>query len=322
MKPFRFGTFPYPFEITSGKKWIKQANQLEKLGYSTLMYSDHFPKKRSDPLSALASAAVTTKKLNVGTLVLDVDFRHPAVLAKAAATLHILTNGRFEFGIGAGWDKKDYDMTGIPFDIPSVRIQRLDEALKIIKSMWTNEKTSFKGKFYSLNNMEMAGELPNGQYPKILVGGGGKKLLTVAGRHPDIVGIHVKMNDTSEKGYVDAQRNMTLNNIKKRISWVKDSAQAEGRNPDNIEFQLLCPIVEITDDPKASLRNLAKMYLGKISLMELYESPRVLVGTASNIREKLVWLREETGINYIIIFPHTPELHKVFSLSVIKQLRN
>ena len=124
MKPFRFGTYPYFYEPISGKEWHQLPKHLEKLGYSTLMYPDHFPKMLDDPITILASAATTTKTLNIGTLVFDVDFRHPTILAKTAASLHKISQGRFEFGIGAGWKKEDYDWTGIPYDPPHKRIKR------------------------------------------------------------------------------------------------------------------------------------------------------------------------------------------------------
>jgi alkanesulfonate monooxygenase SsuD/methylene tetrahydromethanopterin reductase-like flavin-dependent oxidoreductase (luciferase family) len=144
MKSLRFGVFP---SVSLGiDEWIPAVQQFEKLGYSTVFQSDHFFSYRAyDPIAMLASAASVTKRLNIGSFVFCVDFRHPVVLAKASATLHLLSGGRFEFGIGAGYDKRDYDMAGIPYDSGGTRVERLEEALKIIKSMWTKENTSFSG---------------------------------------------------------------------------------------------------------------------------------------------------------------------------------
>jgi probable F420-dependent oxidoreductase len=192
MKPIRFGARAY--ERIHPKNWIKTVQHIEKLGYSTIFEDDHFDTTNEDPIVLLSAVAAATKKINIGTLVFDVDYRHPVILARTAAALHLISGGRFEFGIGAGWDKRDYDMAGIRFDKPIVRIRRLNEALTIIRNMWTQDNTSFKGRYYNLSEMVQAGELPEGEHPKIMVGGGGKQLLTVAGRHADIVGISLDLS--------------------------------------------------------------------------------------------------------------------------------
>ena len=273
MKQLRFGIYPYFSEQKHGKEWIKYAQKVEKLGYSTLMYPDHIPNRTLDPITLLASAAAVTKTLNIGTIVFDVDFRHPAILAKTAATLHLLSSGRFEFGIGAGHDPIDYNMIGMPFDPPSVRISRLDEALQIIKSMWTQEKTTFHGKHYSVTDIEKAAkELTEGEYPKIIVGGGGKKLLEVAGRHADIVGIHTNLHDKTEEGVARAARDQdNYEKINERISWVKDSAEAFGRDPDEIEFQMMTSGFKITIDPEPVIKHLIESYAGYLSYDDLIE---------------------------------------------------
>lgn len=134
MRHFRFGIMPYVGSWTRPmSEWVKSAKQYEELGYDTLFQCDHFYKTTYDPVAMLASAAAATEKLRIGSLVFDVDYRHPVVLAKAAATLHLISNGRYEFGIGAGWQVRDYVNAGIRFDRPSVRIERLEEALQIIR---------------------------------------------------------------------------------------------------------------------------------------------------------------------------------------------
>ena len=320
MRKLRFGIYPYFSEQKHGKEWLKYARKVEKLGYSTLMYPDHIPNRTLDPVTLLASAAAVTNTLNIGTLVFDVDFRHPAILAKTAATLHLLSEGRFEFGIGAGHDPIDYSMIGIPFDPPSVRIRRLDEALQIVKSMWTQEKTTFHGKHYSVTDIEKAAKLPEGECPKIIVGGGGKKLLKVAGRHADIVGIHTNLHDKTEKGVARAASNQgSYEKISERINWVKDSAEAAGRDPDEIEFQMMTSGFKITDDPEPVIKRLVDSYAGFLSYDELYDHPRIFVGSASHVRDKIHRLRKETGINYIVLWDVlSGNLLEEFSESIIK----
>src|SRR5918995_6467700 len=142
-RPFRFGVSAYLAE--NGADWATKAREMEEMGYSTLVVADHFGRGLA-PIPAMAAAAAATEELRVGSFVLDNDFRHPAVVAKEISTLDVLSDGRVELGIGAGWRVEDYTETGIPFDPPGVRVSRLEEALTIIKGLWTEEKFSFKGK--------------------------------------------------------------------------------------------------------------------------------------------------------------------------------
>ena len=185
-RPFRFGVQVSSLPETG---WQERVRRIEALGYSSLFCPDHFG-PQWDPVALLAAAASVTETLKVGSLVYDVDYRHPVILAKAAATVQILSAGRHEFGIGAGWMKSDYDEAGLTYDRPGIRIERLEEALQIIRGMWTQERTSFEGGHYRVSQIAQAAELPSGGQPKILIGGGGQKVLSVAGRYADIVGIN------------------------------------------------------------------------------------------------------------------------------------
>ncbi|MGH2898319.1 MAG: LLM class flavin-dependent oxidoreductase, partial [Solirubrobacteraceae bacterium] len=185
-KPFRFAV---QISALPADGWIERVRSYERLGYSTVFCPDHFG-PQWDPTALLAAAAAVTTRLNVGSLVYDVDYRHPVIHAKAGATIQLLSGGRHEFGIGAGWMRTDYDEAGMAYDRPGVRIERLEEALQIIRSMWENERTSFEGKHYKITNIAKAAELPTGSRPKILIGGGGPRVLRLAGRHADIVGIN------------------------------------------------------------------------------------------------------------------------------------
>jgi probable F420-dependent oxidoreductase len=222
LKPFRFGAFPTTRgTILPVEKWTHAAIQIEKLGYSTVFWQDHFSTRAYDPIAMLASAASVTETLNIGTLVFAVDFRHPTILAKAAATLHLLSSGRFEFGIGAGYLPNDYIRTGIPLDPASVRVERLGEALKIITSMWTQERTSFSGKHYQVTEIQKAGELPEGEHPKIMIGGGGRKILRLAAQYADIVGIIPRWRGSRSNYLV---HETTSEWIKRKIISVKNAA--------------------------------------------------------------------------------------------------
>src|SRR6478752_126937 len=145
---FRFGVSPGT--ATSRKNWVEQARKAEDLGYSTLLMPDHFVNDLAT-VPALAIAAEATTTLRVGSFVYDNDFRHPAMVAKEAATLDLLSDGRFELGIGAGWHRPEYEQTGIPFDPPGVRVGRLEEAVTIIKALFGEEPVNFSGQHYQIN---------------------------------------------------------------------------------------------------------------------------------------------------------------------------
>jgi probable F420-dependent oxidoreductase len=308
MKPIRFGARAHT--RIPPKNWIKTVQHIEELGYSTIFEDDHFGTFNYDPIVLLSAAAAATKKINLGTLVFDVDYRHPAILARTAAALHLLSGGRFEFGIGAGWDQRDYDMVGIQFDKPLVRIRRLDEALTIIRNMWTQEKTSFKGRYYNLTEMVQAGELPKGEHPKIMVGGGGKQLLTVAGRHADIVGISLDLRLIRRDSPL-----ITLADVNKRIGWVKDSARKSSRDPEEIEFQMEFPRAVITEDPEPLFEQYAKHYGESVDVIKAH--PQALAGTVDEMIDKLSMIREETDISYMVFEPTKVEAFDIFANKVM-----
>lgn len=309
MKPIRFGVATSYARIPP-KNWIKTVQRIEELGYSTLFVPDHFSTLIYDPIVLLSAAAAATKKINIGTLVFDVDYRHPVILAKTAAALHLLSGGRFEFGIGAGWEQRDYNMSGIQYDKPIVRIRRLDEALTIIRSMWTQEKTSFKGKYYNLSEMVQAGELLNGEHPKILVGGGGKQLLNVAGRHADIVGIQLRPRTVRHGNHLKS-----LAQVRKRIEWVKDSASKCGRDSEEIEFQMEFPWATITDNPEPFFEQLAKRFGVSVDVIKAH--PQVLICTVNEMADKLLMIREETDISYMAFGPTNVKAYNLFANKVI-----
>ena len=149
---FRFGV--QVSEGTSASGWRDDARRMEDLGYSTLYMPDHFVDCRLAPMPAMAIAAAHTTTLRVGALVFDNDYKHPAILAKEMATIDELTDGRCELGIGAGWMKTDYDALGIPYDSAGVRIERLDEALQVIKGCWSEGPFSFDGKHYKISDYD------------------------------------------------------------------------------------------------------------------------------------------------------------------------
>jgi probable F420-dependent oxidoreductase len=311
-KPFRFGV---QMQKLGGSEWEERVRRVEELGYSSLFWPDHFG-DQWEPLVALAAAAAVTKRIQIGALVLDVDYRHPVVLAKASATLQLLSGGRHEFGLGAGWMQTDYDEAGIAFDRPGVRMERLEEALQIIRSMWTQEKTSFTGKHYRITEIAQAGELPDGNLPKILVGGGGKRCLSIAGRYADIVGISATMREGRVTN--ETARDLAPERVREKISWIREGAAKAGRDPDEIELNSLVFMVSFTDDPKGLREGIAQT-IG-LTPEQVADCPIFLTGPASEIRDRLEKQREETGISYVVIQGQNWELVEQFAESVVAPL--
>jgi len=292
-RPFRFGV---QLANLPSEGWVERLRRIESLGYSTVFVPDHFG-PQWEPVATLAAAAAVTERLKVGSLVYDVDYRHPVVLAKAAATTQLLSGGRHEFGIGAGWMESDYVEAGIAYDRPGVRIARLEEALQIIRAMWTQEKTSFEGEHYTIRNVATAVEGLRGQAPPILIGGGGKRVLSIAGRHADIVGI----NPTLVEGRVtaDTARDLAPASVREKIGWVRAAAERAGRDPDALELNSLAFVVAIADDVSGLRAGLAANT--GMSAEQIADCPLFLTGSPAELCERLEQRREQTGISYTVI---------------------
>jgi probable F420-dependent oxidoreductase len=311
MKPFRFS-----IEISKlpSKTWRDDLKFIEDVGYSSILWTDHFG-PQWEPTTAMASTAAVTTKLKTGTMVYCVDFHHPVVLAKASATAQLLSNGRIEFGIGAGWLKADYNQAGIPYDKPSTRIRRMEEAIKIIKSMWWG-KTTFKGKHYQIDNIFKAANLDNLSPPPILVGGGGKMLLGVAGRHADIVNVMTGLPEGRFTG--DFYRRGVHDGYVRRIGYVREAAEKAGRDFEDIELSLALSHSEITDDPDSVIEYQAKRR--GITVDVIKNNPSFMIGSVDEVKESLYASREETGIDYIVLGLPSVEEIRQFGKHIVKDL--
>ncbi len=311
-RPFRFAVQLHQLPHDS---WRTRAREIEGLGYSTIFWPDHFS-TQWDPMTSLAALAGATERIRLGSLVYDVDYRHPVIYAKAAATLHLMSGGRHEFGLGAGWMETDYVAAGMSYDRPGVRISRLDEALQIICSMWSEESTSFEGEHYTVREIAQAAELPDGQRPDLLIGGGGKRLLGLAGRHADIVGI----NPTLVEGKVtpDTARDLAPERVHEKIQWMRDGASAAGRDPDEIELNSLVFVVAITDDASGLRAGLAQNT--GMSVDQISDCPLFLTGSGAEICDRLQKRREQTGISYITIQGDDAAVLEQFAEQVVEPL--
>lgn len=296
VRPFRFGVqLDKPL---AGTSWAETARRVAALGYSTLFIPDHFGDQLA-PMVALASAAEAAPGLRVGTLVLDNDYRHPLVTAKEAATLDQLSGGRLELGIGAGWMRTDYDESGIPYDPPGVRVDRLAEAVAVLKALWREEKVTWAGEHYRLSEAQGLPRPSTPGGPPLLIGGGSPRVLGLAAREADIVGV----NPNLRSGAVDASvaADVLAERFDEKVAWVREAA---GDRLADIELQCLCFIVQIGDDREAALARLAPFF--GLSTEDAAGIPIALVGKPSQVADTLEERRERWGFSYWVV--HAPEM--------------
>jgi probable F420-dependent oxidoreductase len=255
---------------------------------------DHFGDQLA-PVPALAAAAAATDTLRVGALVFDNDYRHPLILAKEAATLDVLSSGRFELSLGAGWMRTDYEQSGIPYDPPSVRVDRFEEAVTVITGLLeSDEPYSFAGKHYTITEHTLLPRPVQRPRPPLILGGGGKRVLSIAARHADIVGINVNLREGT--GGPETAPNASPEQTRQKIAWVKEAA---GARFDDIELNTLIGFVMITDEREKLIEAMAPHF--GIDPADALHIPLALIGTLEQMEEELQWRREEYGISYFSI---------------------
>jgi probable F420-dependent oxidoreductase len=290
--PFRFGVVA---EYTQSREgWISKARRVEELGFTSFLVPDHLDRDIA-PIAAMMSAVEATTSLRVGSFVFNNDLRHPAVLAKEVATLDMLSGGRFEFGIGSGYKRSNYEQTGIPFDAAGIRLSRLEEALHIIKGFFTGEYVSFTGHSYTVSNLQGRPKPVQHPYPPIYIGGGGRRVLSFAAREANIIGFTPKSTPTG----LD-MTTATLEATLEKVEWVRQTA---GKRLAELELGIMTFIVAVSDQREPVAHQLAE-HLG-LSPMQVLHSPHILIGSINQIMEQLQMQRERFGLSYIQV----PEAH-------------
>jgi probable F420-dependent oxidoreductase len=280
------GRFRFALQFTGEtlEDWHKTARKAEDLGFSTLVAAEHFGRQLS-PLACLVAAAAVTTRLRFGTIALDNDFRNPAMLAKEAATVDVLTGGRFELGIGAGWLASDYSQTGIPFDPGPVRMQRLAETVQICRRFFSGEDVTFHGRYHQVEAL-VAFPRPLQDRLPLLVGGRQRRMLSFAAREADIVSISMldsrTPDDPPPPGFAE------------KAGWVKEAA---GERFAEIDLHANCFAAEVTDRAADALQRIADR-IGATPEQAL-ENPANLVGSIDSIVDQLQGWEERTGLNYI-----------------------
>jgi probable F420-dependent oxidoreductase len=291
VQPFRFAV--QVSNASSGAAWRALARKTEDLGYSTLFMPDHLGEQWA-PLIAMTSAAEATTTLRVGTLVLDNDFRHPVMLAKEAATLDLLSEGRLELGLGAGWMRDDYDQSGITYDAPATRVDRLREAVAVLKEMWTTGSCDFKGDHYTVSGATAYPAPHRRPRPLLLVGGGSRTVLSLAGREADIVGVNPRLTE----GFYGPQAiaSAAPEYYDERVDWVRAAA---GERFDAIEIQSLTFVVQVVPNGAELIAQMAPGF--GMTAEQAAESPAALIGSVDELSETLERRRRRWSMNYWVV---------------------
>jgi probable F420-dependent oxidoreductase len=292
-RPFRFGV--QLVNASDGKGWKEQARRVESLGYAVGSMPDHFTDQLA-PLPALQCVLDSTTTLRAGALVFDNDYKHPLVLAKEMATMDVLSDGRVEIGLGAGWMATDYEQSGIPYDTAGVRIDRFVEGLAVIKGVMGPAPFSFTGEHYAITEYDGLPKPIQSPRPPILIGGGGKRVLSIAAREADIVGI----NGSLHAGVIgpEALATMTAEVVSDKVAIVGEAARAAGRL-DDIELHIRTFFVSVTDDRPRRVDEMAELIAVEPAMIDA--SPFALIGSATEIADTLVERRERYGFSFITV---------------------
>lgn len=297
MRPFHFLADIH--EIVSGAELAARARRAEQLGYHSLVIPDHLLGQLS-PTVAMATVAAATSTVRVSAFVTNNDLRHPAVLAQDLASIDVLSGGRVDVAIGAGWNRPEYDAIGLSFDPIPVRQARLAEAITVLKGAFSGRPFSFNGEHYTIT--DYTGEPVPAQrpHPPFFIGGGGRRTLTLAGQEADIVGLAPRIRPRPS---LDA-RSLTLDATRQKIGWVRDAA---GDRFADLEFNIYpsgWPTV-VTDDLRGETRRVIDGLRARTGVEltedEVLDSPHIFIGSIDRLVEKFLQLREEIGISSILL---------------------
>ena|SRR5829696_1242701 len=278
------------------------ARRAESMGYSALVLPDHLLGQHA-PIPVLATVAAVTERLRIGTFVFNAGLRHPAVLAQDLASLDVLSDGRLEIGIGAGWNRPEHDAIGVPFGSSGERVGRLEEAIAVLKGCFGDGPFSFSGKHFTITEHDGAPKPVQRPHPPLFVGGGGRRLLTLAAREAQIIGLAPRLLPGDQRPPRPDARSFTLAAAEEKIGWIREAAGERFGELELNTYPSGGPTM-ITDNARAeaqrradALRRASGM---EITADEVLESPHVFVGSLDALTEKVIMLRERLGISSIM----------------------
>ena len=295
MHPFRFAV--QQASAKSGERWIALARRAESLGYDVLVMPDHLGRQLS-PFAALSAAAAATTRLRVGAFVFANDYRHPLILAREAASLDLLSNGRLEIGLGAGWKTSDYRQLGMEYNPASKRIDRLAEATPLIKRLLAGETVTHRGEHYQLDRASVGVEPVQKPRPPLAIGAGGPRMLKLAAREADIVGL-VPGFDAHGRIHL---RQATESATARKIALIRDAA---GDRFERLEINMWLGDAGLVGSGNSLVGSVAAA--ARWAPTAIYGSPYLLYGTLDSVRERLLRRRDKFGISYYTIPGHAME---------------
>lgn len=292
-RTLRFGVVTNVAE--DARAWREKAKRIEGTGFDTLVMGDHLG-TRFAPVPALTAAADATERLRIGTTVFCNEWRNPVLLARDIATLDLLSDGRIEVGIGSGWRKEEFDQLGIDFDTPGPRVERLEEAVKIMRGIWSVDPFSFHGRHFQVGPLK--GELRPLQqpHPPILMGVGGPRSIRIAGRLADIV--HLTPTTRSDGGGIDPN-DATYEAFRRKCELIDQATEGRGTNP---ERGVVTMGVAIDEDVSAVAKRIGWSIGDHTGSM--LGGPTFLAGGPASVAEDILRYREELGISYFVVLEY------------------
>jgi probable F420-dependent oxidoreductase len=296
-RPFRF--LAEAGAVSDGTALAETARRAEATGIDVLVIADHLVNELA-PIPAMATIAAATDRLRIGTFVLNNDLRHPAVLAQDLASLDVLSRGRLEIGIGAGWNAPEYRAIGLPFEAVGTRVSRLEEAVAVLKGSFGRRPFSFAGEHYTITELDGRPKPIQRPHPPLFIGGGGRRLLSLAGREADIVGLAPRLLP----GVRGDPSSITIAATEEKIGWLR---MAAGARFDSLELNIypsMSPVLVTDHSRRAASRlaaRLAKRTGVEVSPADLLDSPHIFIGSVAELVEKFRSLRERLGVSSIMV---------------------
>lgn len=287
IRPFRFAINVTRAE--SGAEWRAKARRIEELGYDTLLVTDHLAPQLA-PIPAMAAALEATTRLRVGSYVFANDYRNPVMLAKEIATLDVLSGGRVELGLGAGWYPRDYDMLGLPYDPPGERVSRMIEAVRLIDRLFAEESVNATGRYYTVHGARLRPKPVQRPRPPLMIGGGGPRILRFAARHADIIAFNPRFDPNGQPVVSD----LTTGETQRKLARLRADP---GARLDRVELNVFIIGAGVTDEPRSLVEALATRLKGAAA--HLIDSPYFLYGSIADLKRQLLERRERLGITYL-----------------------
>jgi probable F420-dependent oxidoreductase len=296
-RPFRF--LADAREIATVRELTETARRAEAIGIDTLVIPDHLIQQLA-PISAMATVAAVSDRLRIGAFVLNNDLRHPAVLAQELASLDVLSEGRLDVAIGAGWNRAEYEAIGMAFEATPIRQARLIEAVSVLKGCFADGPFSFSGEQYTITEYDAYPKPIQKPHPPFLIGGGGRRTLSLAAREAQVIGLAPRIRP----GGVPDPTSITFESTREKIGWVREGA---GDRFDDLELNVYPSMtgISITDEPLREAAQVSDRLFERSGMRvpaeDLLDSPHIYVNTLDGFVAKFNRLRDELGVTSIMV---------------------